>query len=86
MRILFVISLLLLILTLGCTQQTVEDPNTPQTVTGRVVTSIEEPLDSSDADYDVCNNAHTNEICDKLDIAFKNGYKKACCEKYTLCC
>ncbi len=85
-KILFAAFLVLLISTIGCTQQSTPESDTPQTVTGRVVTSIKEPSGSEEANYDICNNAQTYGQCAQLITTFNQGYKEGCCEEYGLCC
>ncbi|MFH1316021.1 MAG: hypothetical protein ABII01_00725 [Candidatus Woesearchaeota archaeon] len=55
-----------------------------RTVKGDIFVNIEQGVGV--ADHDICDNAHTYELCDGLDLAFGEGYKSACCATYGSCC
>lgn len=85
-KILFTAFLFLLIWVIGCTNQSASESGSPQTVTGRVVTSIAEPSGLEEADYGICSNAQTYGQCDQLVTTFNKEYKEGCCKNYELCC
>ncbi|MFH1053794.1 MAG: hypothetical protein V1740_05255 [Candidatus Woesearchaeota archaeon] len=55
-----------------------------RTVKGDIYVNIEQG--SGAADHGICDNAHTYELCDGLDLAFGEGYKSACCVTFGSCC
>ena len=52
--------------------------------TGGVIYINSKP--SSFSNFNTCQNAQNNGLCDGLDIAYGSGYKAACCGEHGLCC
>jgi len=52
--------------------------------TGGVIYINSKP--SSFSNFNTCQNAQNNGLCDGLDIAYGSGYKAACCGEHNLCC
>jgi hypothetical protein len=75
-----IIFLLLLILITACNKS--EDP-TIQTVTGKMVVTVEE---TAEAKQGVCDNAQNYNMCNDLNLKFRVGYKEDCCTNFGLCC
>ncbi len=75
-----IIFLLLLVLITACKQS--GEPNI-QTVTGKMVVTVEE---TTEAKQGVCDNAQNYNMCNDLNIKFREGYKEECCNNFGLCC